>query len=179
MDEDQIIRRCREGDGEAFEMLVDRYQSGLLSLAWGILGNREEAEDAAQEAFVRAFTNLPAFDPGRPFRPWLYAIAAHDCLDRLKRRRLERRFESDGRNDPPDQGPDSGFERRFEGSNRVAPLLDRLKPAERMALYLSVVEGWTAAEVAAVLGCSAGSARVRIHNAKKKARRCLERRPHG
>lgn len=178
MDEDPIIGRCLEGDGEAFEMLVNRYQSGVLSLAWSILGIREEAEDAAQETFVRAFTNLREFDPARPFRPWLYAIAVHGCLDRLKRRRLERRFREGLKNDPLD--PDSGVsvERRLENADLLASLLDRLKPKERLALYISVVEGRTAAEVASTLGCSEGSARVRVHNAKKKVRNWLKRNPH-
>ena len=178
MDEDPIIGRCLEGDAEAFEMLVNRYQSGVLSLAWSILGIREEAEDAAQEAFIRAFTNLREFDPARPFRPWLYAIAVHGCLDRLKRRRLERRFRGGWEDTLLD--PDSGAvtERRLENADILAPLLDRLKPKDRLALYLSVVEGRTSAEVASILGCSDGSARVRIHKAKKKVRDWLKRNPH-
>lgn len=178
MDEDPIIGRCLEGDGEAFEMLVNRFQSGVLSLAWGMLGNREEAEDAAQEAFVRAFKNLRDFDRGRSFRPWLYAIAVHGCLDRLKKRRSERRFRDDLMAAPlaPDSG--AGAERRIENTEVLDPLLGRLKPKERSALFLSVVEGYTSAEVASVLGCSEGSARVRIHAAKKKIRDWLKRNPH-
>jgi RNA polymerase sigma-70 factor (ECF subfamily) len=177
MDEDPIIGRCLEGDGEAFEMLVNRFQPGVLSLAWGMLGNREEAEDAAQEAFVRAFKNLGDFDRGRSFRPWLYAIAVHGCLDRLKKSRLERRF----RHDPalsPASGSAAGAERRIENSEVLDPLLGRLRPKERSALFLSVVEGYTSAEVASVLGCSEGSARVRIHVAKRKIRDWLKRNPH-
>jgi RNA polymerase sigma-70 factor (ECF subfamily) len=178
MDEDPITGRCLEGDPEAFEMLVNRYQSGVLSLAWGILKIREEAEDAAQEAFVRAFTNLREFDPTRPFRPWLYAIAVHGCLDRLKRRRLETRFREGLKGALLDQDSGAAAERRFENADLLVPLLDRLKPKERLSLYLSVVEGRTSAEVASILGCSEGSARVRIHNAKKKVRNWLKRNPH-
>ena len=181
MNDEPIIGRCLDGDGEAFEMLVNRYQSGVLSLAWSILGIREEAEDAAQEAFVRAFTNLRAFDPSRPFRPWIYAIATHNCLDRLKRRRLERRYQDSFRFSlgDPDPDPDARAERRFEDSSRLIPLLARLKPKERLALYLAAVEGRSSTEVASVLGCSEGSARVRIHKAKKKVRDWLQRSAHG
>ncbi len=176
MDEDPIIGRCLDGDGEAFEMLVNRYQAGVLSLAWSILGNREEAEDAAQEAFVRAFSSFRTFVRGRSFRSWLYSIAAHGCLDRLKRRRTERRFRLDPAALPA--GSSAGTERRIEDAELLVPLLLRLNPKERSALYLAAVEGYTSAEVGAVLGCSEGSARVRIHAAKKKVRAWIERNPH-
>jgi RNA polymerase sigma-70 factor (ECF subfamily) len=175
MDENQIIRRCREGDREAFERLVIQHQSGVLSLAWGILRNREEAEDAAQETFVRAFSRLGGFDLARSFRAWLYAIAYHGCLDRLKRRQSENRFRSslDPAGFPIAGG--AGPEKRVEDAEALSPLLDRLNAKERLALFLAAVEGFTMAEIAAALGCSEGSARVRVHNVKKKIRKWLER----
>ena len=178
MNADPLIGRCLEGDPEAFEMLVNRHQSGVLSLAWGILRNREEAEDAAQEAFVRAFSKLGDFDPARPFQPWLYSIVVHGCLDRLKKRRSERRFRERWRDISPQPARGPAPERRVEDAAVLAPLLDQLGANERSALFLAAVEGYSASEIASVLGCSAGSARVRIHTAKKKIRNWLKRDDH-
>jgi len=178
MNADPLIGRCIEGDPEAFEMLVNRHQSGVLSLAWGMLRNREEAEDAAQEAFVRAFSKLGDFDPARPFQPWLYSIAVHGCLDRLKKRRSERRFRERWRDISPQLSRGPAPERRVEDAAVLAPLLDQLGAHERSALFLAAVEGYSASEIASVLGCSAGSARVRIHKAKKKIRNWLKRDDH-
>lgn len=83
MDDGQIIACCLAGEREAFEMIVNKYQARVLSLAWSVLGNRAEAEDTTQEAFIRAYTNLRDFDQARGFKNWLYAIAYKRCLDRI------------------------------------------------------------------------------------------------
>lgn len=90
MDDSEIVARCLAGEREAFEMIVNKYQAGVLTLAWCVLGNKAEAEDASQEAFFRAFVNLPTFDRAKGFKNWLYAIAYKRCLDRIKRERIEK-----------------------------------------------------------------------------------------
>lgn len=79
-DEVTWIQQAQKGDTDAFARLVQRYQTPVYNLAYRMLGERMEAEDAAQETFLRAFRNLSQYDPARPFRNWLLSITAHYCV---------------------------------------------------------------------------------------------------
>ena len=85
MDDNEIITRCLSGEMEAFELLVRKYQSSLLSLSWHIMGDKEEARDITQEAFIQSYKNLDRFDAGKSFKNWIFAIAYRRCLDRIKK----------------------------------------------------------------------------------------------
>jgi len=85
--EADLIARTLAGDADAFATLVRRHRATVVRVAWRILGEKQEAEDVAQEAFVRAYRALATFDRSRPLGPWLYRIAANLSLNRLKRRR--------------------------------------------------------------------------------------------
>ena len=177
MDEASIISRCRSGERDAFETLVVKYQAGALSLAWSVLGRQADAEDAAQEAFLQAYLNLPRFDRVRPFKSWLYAIVTNECLDRLKKERTERKFRlrALATSNPSSKGPNPAL--RLENTAVVGPLLRKLGDRERLAIYLDVVEGYTAAEVADVLRCAESTARVYVFKAKIKLRKWLKGNP--
>ncbi len=82
------IRRAQRGDDQAFTQLVERYQRPVYNLCYRMLGEANVADDAAQETFVRAYQNLQRFDVQRPFDTWLLSIAAHYCIDLLRRRRF-------------------------------------------------------------------------------------------
>lgn len=82
------IAHARAGDSHAFSRLIATYQTPIYNLCYRMLGNPHDAEEAAQEAFLRAYTRLNSYDPDRPFKTWLFAIAHHYCIDRLRRRRL-------------------------------------------------------------------------------------------
>jgi RNA polymerase sigma-70 factor (ECF subfamily) len=87
-DEAQIVLRAQRGDAQAFAALVHRHERAVITLCSRYLRSTE-AEDAAQDAFVRAYQALDRFDAGRPFAPWLYQIARRQCLDRLRKRKHE------------------------------------------------------------------------------------------
>ena len=82
------VQQAREGDQAAFTQLVEAYQTPVYNLAYRMLGNTVEAEDAAQETFIRAYRHLDTYDPSRKFSSWLLAIASHYCVDTLRRRRV-------------------------------------------------------------------------------------------
>ena len=86
--EAEWLRLAREGDQEAFGNLITAYQTPVYNLAYRMLGNPSEAEEAAQETFLRVFKNLHRYDPERSFRSWLLSIASHYCIDCLRKRRL-------------------------------------------------------------------------------------------
>src|SRR5262245_52443229 len=82
-----VIQRCRRGEVELFTVLVERYQDRIYNLSLRLLGNPEEALDAAQDTFIRAFRALGQFELDRPFAPWLYRIATNTCFGLLRQRR--------------------------------------------------------------------------------------------
>ena len=82
--ERDLLNRAKQGDEIALTVLVRRYQTAVFNVAYRFLGNRQDAEDAAQEAFVRAFRALGRFDGERPFAPWIKRITANHCLNRLE-----------------------------------------------------------------------------------------------
>ena len=89
MAEEELIQRARAGDRAAFGRLVELYQRAVYNLCYRMVGEATEAEDAAQETFLRAYSQLGRYDPARSFKTWLFAIACHHCIDRLRRRRIQ------------------------------------------------------------------------------------------
>jgi RNA polymerase sigma-70 factor (ECF subfamily) len=86
--ENELIAHILAGDQESFAELVETYQRSVYNLTYRMLGDAREAEDAAQEAFLRAYQHLDRYDTGRPFKTWLLSIASNYCIDRLRKRRL-------------------------------------------------------------------------------------------
>jgi len=87
MDDEIVIEKCRNGDQEAFRHLVERYQRQAIGHATALLGTREDALDAAQEAFIDAFRALKQFDSSRPFYPWFYVLLRNRCFKMAARKR--------------------------------------------------------------------------------------------
>jgi len=171
MDDAELIARCRSGQAGAFEALVNKYQSSLLSMTWSLLGNREDALDATQQAFLAAFSNLKAFDPARSFKNWLFAIAWKDCLDMKRREKTRRVFFGRLKGELPGAANPGPAAVRLEDSEIFSPILKKLDLKERLALSLKMNEGYDASEIAEVLGCAESSARVYVFNAIRKIRK--------
>ena len=139
-DETEWIRRAQQGDQIAFGHLVAAYQTPVYNLTYRILGNATEAEDAAQETFLRAYMHLHSYDPQRPFRCWLLAIASHYCIDRLRRQRLNW-LSFDDETAMPDGpisdcfNPEAALARQ-ERQVQIQQLLARLSPVDRAAITL-------------------------------------------
>jgi RNA polymerase sigma-70 factor (ECF subfamily) len=171
MDDAELIARCRAGEIDAFESLVNKYQTPLLTMTWSLLGNKEDARDVTQQAFLAAFSNLDAFDPSRSFKNWLFAIAWKDCLDMKRREKTRRIFLERMKGDLATHGNPGPAGVRLEDSEAFSPLLKKLDLKERLALSLKMNEGYSATEIAEVLGCAESSARVYVFNAIRKVRK--------
>jgi RNA polymerase sigma-70 factor (ECF subfamily) len=174
MDDNEIIAACLRGKGEDFRDIVDRHQGPALAMALNILRNRQDAEDACQEAFVQAYRNLAHFDSRRSFRTWIFTILYRKCLDQLKRKRRFQNAFARVRHETPLK---TSGEASPPARDRVLSeeMLGRLSPKERTALCLWANEGFTAVEIADVLVCSASTARVTLFNARKKIKFLLEK----
>lgn len=175
MNEQAIVRRCLEGDTESFRRIVSDHEGPLMAAAVTILGNRQEAEDLCQETFIQAYRHLASFDGGRNLRAWLYTILYRRCLNSIRRRRRLVGVLDRLRAEPlspwvPSRDPGPG-----DPSPLPAVLFEALNAKERTVLSLWVNEGFTAVEIAAILGCPQGTARYYLFNIRKKIRALAEK----
>ena len=171
-DEADLVLRAAAGDRSAFGVLVERYAGVARRVARAVLGNPEDADDAAQDAMLSALVKLDQYDPRRPFGPWLLRIVSNAATDR-RRRRTVRRVE------PLDPGlaaggprPDTAAERRALGE-RLRQALAELPERRRVAVVLFDVEGYSHAEIAAVLGIPEGTVRSEVFHARRRLRALL------
>jgi RNA polymerase sigma-70 factor (ECF subfamily) len=163
------------GDRAAFEELVLRHERRVLMTAWRLLGSKEDAQDAAQEVFLRLFRHLRRVDPKRPLLPWLYRMTVNVCHDLNRKRRRETDVdveEVDTLSPSADPEQESS---RAEQMRLVAEALKALPEKERTAVVLRDLEGLTTAEVAGVLGSSESTVRSQISSARVKIKRFVER----
>jgi RNA polymerase sigma-70 factor (ECF subfamily) len=144
-----------------------------------MLGNRDEAEEAAQEAFLRAYTRLGTYDPQRPFRSWLLSIASHYCIDRLRRRRITWLSFEDEIATPAESGeltearlasnspnPESVVTRR-EQEAQIQDLLETLSPTDRAAITLRYWYDCSYEEIANTLDLTVSAVKSRLHRARR------------
>ena len=149
MDESDLAQRAAQGDREAFGGLVNYHQSGVYNVAYRMLGECREAEDATQETFLRAYRAIQKLDPQRPPGPWLKKIAVNVCLNWLERRgtlSLEDETTIPG----PDPGPESQTIER-EQNNQIRAALLSLPPRYRAAIELRHFQELSYAEMAETL----------------------------
>ncbi|MEU9237217.1 RNA polymerase sigma factor [Streptomyces subrutilus] len=160
--------RAREGDDEAFAVLVRRHSSHLLALAQHLLGNRADAEDAVQEAFLSAWRQLPEFRHSASFGTWMYRIVTNRCLNVLRRRPRPVPLESVA--EPAAADPSSSPPRAAETEAATTALvraLMELRPELRACWVLRELHGLHYDEIAHVLGASEQTVRGRISRARR------------
>lgn len=166
-----VVEQVLAGDGAAFNQLVERYQDYVFAIAYRVVGDRDAAADAAQEAFLAAYRNLPRLR-GDSFRGWLTRIAmnaATDILRHRKRRPADPYPEWEDEAWQPPAGPDANPELQAlaAGRNRkLAAALARITPEQRAAIVLFDIEGYDYAEIAAIAGVSLGTIKSRIHRGR-------------
>lgn len=158
------------GHSEAFDPLVTPYRQSLLTLAFRLTRNWEDAKEVAQEALLRAFRYLGRYDRSRSFRNWLFQIAANEARDRLRRGRREADIVGKaGRELAPGDDPES-VRRAAEFRSDVERCLSVLGAREREVFVLRDLEELNIKETARVLGCSNVSVRVNLSSARRKIR---------
>ena len=193
-DELTWVIQAQQGSDEAFTMLVEEHQTHVYNLCYRMLGEPEAAEDAAQESFLRAYQNLQRYDRNRPFATWLLSIAAHYCIDRLRRRKLSV-FSLDEENDegvtfeiadPASPNPEAESVKREE-RDRLHILLKDLDATDRAAIVLRYWNDYSEIEIAESLNLTVSAVKSRLHRARRalagmwqedKPRARAERRPH-
>ncbi len=175
-DDWQALARVAAGDVEAFQIIVERHQERLLRLCQRMLGEREEALDATQEIFIKAFRHAADATPRGQLFTWLYRIGVNHCLNRLRRRKIVRFFSLSGGAteenpsiDPPSAAPDAEAEMEIrERWQRTRKAIDRLPENQRTVLLLAKFEGLPYKEIATSLGITEGAVESRLVRAMRR-----------
>lgn len=172
--EQAAVRRCQNGEIEGLEVLYGVYAERVFRTCLRILGDQAEAEDQAQEVFVRVFEQIRRFDGRSRFATWLYRLAVNHTLNRLRqhKRRLSRLRDLVHPVEVP-QGdlPDRGV-LQAESADRVQALLGQLSTDHRTILVLREIEELAYAEIAEILGIAKGTVMSRLHRARQELKRC-------
>ncbi len=168
-DEAALVARVRAGDRAAFGVLAERYAGVARRVARAVLGDPDDADDAAQDALLSALVKLDQYDPRRPFGPWLLRIVANAATDRRRRRTVRRVEQLDPALVAGGARPDATTERRAL-SARLRAALAELPHRRRMAVVLFDVEGYSHAEIAGILGIPEGTVRSEVFHARRRLR---------
>lgn len=176
--ERELIRKCKAGDARFYEPLVRAYEQPGLRLALGMLGNLEDARDALQNAFVKAFESIARFDIRRQFGPWFFQILRNQCRDQLRSRKARFRLEAlDERLELRPADPETGPERRRERARAREILweaLERIGEEHREILILKELQGFRYGEIATILEIPEGTVASRLYHARRALKEALE-----
>lgn len=178
------IKQVLKGDQNAFSDIVNLYQNRLYQVCYRMLGNKHEAEDIAQEAFVRAYTNLHTFDQKRKFSTWLYRIATNLCIDRIRKKKPDYYLDAevagtDGLDmysqiAADDQLPEEQLE-QMELQDRIQYEISRLPDKYRSAIVLKYMEELSLQEISEILDLPLGTVKTRIHRGREALRKQLHK----
>lgn len=166
-EEQQLILQAKEGSNGAFRLLVERYMKQAYNIAYGFLRDHQDAEDVAQEAFVRIYRSLNAFRGDAEFSTWLYRIVMNLSLNRIRQRRVKYKREVQMteqtvgivRNDPSDQA---------ELQPHIERALHELPTLQRAVVILRHINGLSTKQASTILNCSEGTIKTHLHRGLKK-----------
>ena len=183
----EIVQRAREGDHEAFRILVERYQGRAYRLALRVVRDEEQARDAVQDAFIKAYGSLDRFQGRSGFYTWLYRIVMNQCLDRKRRDKSDRELEWDevtaaravqapaaggGEGEGAGPAPDAAAE-RGELRQILAKAIAELPEEARRTIELREIDGLSYREIAEALGIPKGTVMSRLHYARRSLQESL------
>jgi RNA polymerase sigma-70 factor, ECF subfamily len=188
-EENTWLEQAIQGNMDAFTELVETYQRPVFNLCYRMLGDAQEAEDAAQETFWRAYQGIKKYDKTRSFATWLLSIAAHYCIDQQRKRKLplvdiDLLPEEDAPD--PSPNPEKVISRQMENKN-LHKLLDKLQPQDRAAIVLRYWYEMSEEEIASTLQLTASAVKSRLFRARRQLAEeyqnaspaVFERSPHG
>lgn len=173
----ELVRRAQKDDKQAFEVLVQRHQSRVFAVAGGILRNREDVEDIAQQVFLKAYFSIKRFDQRAAFTTWLYKITVNECWDLLRKRKVrplvveadlseEQAQMYQASSEQSDGRPDTS--ERLAARQQVEDLMSCLDERDRTMLVMKEVQGFSVEEIAEIMESNANTVKVRLFRARQK-----------
>ncbi len=173
-----LVRRAQKGEQDAFREIVGRYQAKVFSIIHGIVRNRNDSEDIAQQVFTKIYFSLRKFDFRSALVTWIYKITVNECYDYLRKQKVRKlTYEADLNEDDlrridnmPDvtRNPAEAVDRRTELRQYVVRLLDKLTEEERHLLVMKEVEGYPVEELARMVSMNENTVKVKLFRARQK-----------
>jgi RNA polymerase sigma-70 factor (ECF subfamily) len=177
------VEQALAGDAAAFSSLVEAYHRPVYNLAYRMLGNSVEAEDAAQESFIRAYTRLDTYDSSRKFSSWMLSIASHYCIDVLRRRRMTllsiEELPPMADVSMPRSAHPEHIVARTQLADQVQQLLGTLPEHYRTPVVLRYWYDMSYQEIAETMGVTESTIKTRLHRARAKLAECVRERSDG
>lgn len=167
--ESEWLLQAQSGDAQAFTLIVETYQRPVFNLCYRMLGNAQDAEDAAQETFMRAYQALKRYDNSRAFSTWLLSIAAHYCVDQIRKRRVQI-ISVDELPVPDLPEPSPGMESdlgRKEEQQKIRAVLETLDTTDRAAVVMYYWYDFSYEEICQALSLSISALKSRLHRARR------------
>jgi len=183
-EEAALVRRAQEGDELAFREIVERYQSKVFSIIYGILRNHNDAEDIAQQVFTKVYFSIRNFDFRSSLLTWIYKITVNECYDYLRKKKVRKLvYESDFteedalrmENSEPARDPRQPVDVTLAQRDLALKLLSRLPEEERTLLLLKEVEGHSVEELAEMTGINENTIKVKLFRARQKLLKIAQR----
>lgn len=183
-EEAALVRRVQAGDESAFREIVERYQSKVFSIIYGILRNRNDAEDIAQQVFAKIYFSIGSFDFRSSLLTWIYKITVNECYDYLRKKRVRKLvYESDFTeedalrmmNTEPPVDQTRAVDAVLAQRDLVMKLLGRISEEERTLILLKEVEGHSVEELAQMTGLNQNTIKVKLFRARQKLLRAANR----
>ena len=166
----QVVERIQSGDDSAFDELMRRYKRPVVNFVYRMLGDAGDADDVAQEVFVRVFRHIGEYQPRTKFSTWLFALARNAALDRL---RWHKRHPTEPLESVPEPTTTPREIQTREVDEHIAAAVSRLPEDQRTAIVLAEYHGMSYAEIGAIMHCSEKSVESRLYRAKQTLRERL------
>jgi len=182
--EGSLVRRAQTGDEAAFREIVERYQSKVFSIIHGIVRQRNDVEDIAQQVFAKVYLSIKSFDFRSSLITWIYKITVNECFDYLRKRKVRKLvYESDMsedevrrvENSEPSVDRQVPVDEALAGRDYMVKLLTRVSEEERMLLMLKEVEGFSVEELAERTGMNENTIKVKLFRARQKLVKAAQR----
>ncbi|MFW5988585.1 MAG: RNA polymerase sigma factor [bacterium] len=178
--DDELIKKCKAGDIEAFEKLIQRYEKKVFTIAYRYMGNKEDADDLAQEALIKVYKSIKKFRGESLFTTWLYQIVANVCRDALRKKARKQETSIDSpiiteEGETKREFGDSSLSpeilaEKAETEHYLQTLISQLKVEYKVVIIMREIQGFSYEEIAEELGCSLGTVKSRLNRARKHLR---------
>lgn len=183
--EKDLVDRARMGDVEAFEKLIEGCQKKVFNIAYKMIGNYDDANELAQEVFLKAFRSIKKFKGDSLFSTWIYKVTANVCLDEIRRRKKRRVYSLDDdmelndgevKRQIPDNSPTPDLEvESNEIKNAVNKSIQELPDDYKSVIILRDIQGFSYEEISKIVNCPEGTVKSRINRARQALRKILLR----